>query len=97
MEYLATDVTNSLYYSVKAKILKAICLAQLGYINESYMMLLKVSQEKDLPLSYMKPTEFSLKEIGYNFSPSQTPYINENSPFDEKNREPIENIMKLEV
>lgn len=48
-------------------------------------------------MGYMKPTEFSLKEIGYNYSPNQTPYENEHSPYDERNKEPIDNISKLEV
>lgn len=36
MEYIATDLTLSVFYSAKSKLLKSIALSNLGYINESF-------------------------------------------------------------
>jgi len=97
MEYIATDIVMSAYYSVKAKILKSICLSALGYINESYMLLAKVLKEKDLPMSLLKNSEYSKKEHGYNYTPDSINYINQYSPYDDRNNNAIENITKLEL
>ena len=36
MEYIASDVTKSKILTVKARILKAVALIEIGYINEAY-------------------------------------------------------------
>jgi hypothetical protein len=36
MEYIALDITKSKILTVKARILKAIALTEIGYINEAY-------------------------------------------------------------
>lgn len=37
MDYIATDICHSAFYSIRAKILKSIALANIGCINESYI------------------------------------------------------------
>jgi len=39
MDYLATDLTCSSFYSMRAKIMRSAALAACGFINESYQML----------------------------------------------------------
>jgi len=56
MDYIATDICYSPFYSVRAKILKSIALANIGSINESYTQLQKVIKEKDLPIKWLKST-----------------------------------------
>jgi hypothetical protein len=36
MEYIASEVTKSKVLTIKARILKAIALVEIGYINEAY-------------------------------------------------------------
>jgi hypothetical protein len=52
-EYLATDVVKNAELSIRAKILKSICLSEAGYISESIKYLTKVSLEKDLPIIWL--------------------------------------------
>jgi hypothetical protein len=42
MDYIATDVTKNNSLSMRAKLMKSIALADIGMINESITMLLKV-------------------------------------------------------
>ena len=39
MDYIATDILRSPFYSVRAKIIKSIALSSIGYLNESYNLL----------------------------------------------------------
>ncbi|EAR94374.2 hypothetical protein TTHERM_00049190 (macronuclear) [Tetrahymena thermophila SB210] len=90
MDYIATDVCQSAFYSVRAKIMKSIALANIGYINESYFQLQKVIKEKDLPLRWLKPTEYLMRERGNNWFPEGEGFNNSSHPYQEKNREIIE-------
>jgi hypothetical protein len=47
MEYLALEVTKSKVLVAKARSLKGIALAEIGYINEAYQILLKLFNKKD--------------------------------------------------
>jgi len=49
-EYLATDILNSPYYSIRAKLVKIIAVSNLGYINDAYQLLIKVAKERDIPI-----------------------------------------------
>jgi len=48
-------------------------------------------------MSLFRASEFSKKEHGFNFTPDAVPYINQYSPYDDRNNVAIENIMKLEI
>ena len=54
LDYIATDICQSPFYSLRAKILKAISLANVGKMKESYIELEKVIHEKDLPIVWIK-------------------------------------------
>ena len=49
-DFLATDLLKSKYYSIRSKLLKAIAISNLGYINEAYQLLIKVKELKDIPI-----------------------------------------------
>ncbi len=56
-EYIATDILQSYFYSFRAKVLKAISLSHIGFINEAYQYLQKCFKEKDMPIPWLKPSE----------------------------------------
>ncbi len=49
MEYIASDIARSKVLTVKARLMKAIALTEIGYINEAYQMYNRVLSLKDLP------------------------------------------------
>jgi len=52
MDYIATDILLSGFYSMRAKIMRSIALAMNGLINESYQFLQRAFNEKDIPLCW---------------------------------------------
>ena len=66
-DYIATDVVKNAQLSIKAKILKAICLAEAGFIAEAMKYLTKVAFEKDLPIIWLESSDYLKKEKGMNW------------------------------
>lgn len=110
MDYLATDVVCSPFYSMRAKLMRATALAHCGFINEAYQMLQRAFNERDLPVAWLpRQSEFVKREKGStwffnsnsgggeasNSANSTGGYYNNNGyPFTEKNREIIEILLK---
>lgn len=89
MDYLATDLTCSSFYSMRAKIMRSAALAACGFINESYQMLQRAYNEKDLPIPWLpRQGEFVKREKGSTwFYNAGDAYNNNQYPFTEKNKE----------
>jgi hypothetical protein len=49
MEHLASDVTRSQILTVKARLIRAVALAEIGYINEALLTYRRILELKDLP------------------------------------------------
>lgn len=75
-EYLGTDILKHAETSIKAKIYKAILLAELGLVSEAMTYLIKVANEKDLPVLWLDSSEFLKKEKGMNWVPETNSYNN---------------------
>ena len=61
MEYLASDVTRSQILTVKARLLRAVALAEIGYINEALLTYRRILELKDLPDYGKQKSAFSEK------------------------------------
>lgn len=61
MEYLASEITRSKILTVKARLMRATALVELGYINEAFMIYKRVLSMKDLPDYGARQSEFSIK------------------------------------
>jgi hypothetical protein len=57
MEYMASDVTRSKVLTVKARLIKATALVELGYINEGLQIYSRILAMKDLPDYAARPSE----------------------------------------
>ena len=78
--------------------LKSIALSEVGQINESFQIFIKIVNEKNLPLQWMKETEYLKRDQGSNwFSPNMDFYFNNLPWYHEKNKEAIENIQKMNL
>jgi hypothetical protein len=67
MEYIASEITRSKVLTVKARLLKASALIELGYINEALQIYKRIINMKDLPDYGARHSEHSMKEGGKNF------------------------------
>lgn len=67
MEYTASDITRSKILTVKARLMRATALVELGYINEAFMIYKRILSRKDLPEYGARHSEYSLKQDGKNF------------------------------
>ena len=67
MEYLASDISKSKLLTVKARILKAISLSEIGYINEAFQLYNRILSLKDLPKTGSRSSDFTEKKDGKNF------------------------------
>lgn len=95
MEYIANDIAKSRVLTVKARLLKAIALIEIGYINEAYQIYNRVLSQKDLPKHGIRESEFTSKKDGKNyFFPASQKYYNNFPPEHEKNNEAVQNILK---
>jgi|LauGreDrversion4_2_1035121.scaffolds.fasta_scaffold602437_1 hypothetical protein len=95
MEYIASDISRSKILTVKSRILKAIGLTEIGYLNEAYQMYNRVLSLKDLPKIGTRDSDFVVKKEGKNFYfPYNQRYHNHLPPEHEKNQEAIQNILK---
>ena len=57
MEYIAAEVTKSQVLVLKARIIKAIALIEIGYINEAYMIYQRILDCEDLPVHGSRGSE----------------------------------------
>jgi hypothetical protein len=90
MEFIASDISRSKILTVKARILKALALTDIGYLNEAYQLYNRILSLKDLPKIGSRDSEFSLKKDGKNFYfPYAQRYHNNLPPEHEKNQEAI--------
>lgn len=90
MEYVAVDITKSKILTVKARILKAIAMVEIGYINEAYQLYNRLLSLKDLPKHGNRESEFTIKKEGKNFYfPYTQRYHNHLAPENDKNNEAI--------
>lgn len=86
MEYLAADVTRSKVLTVKARLLRAVALVELGYINEAFLVYRRILLLKDLPEHGLPNSDYSQKLHGKNFHfDADSGYFNDLPPTDEKN------------
>jgi len=58
---LASEITRSKILTVKARLMRATALVELGYINEAFMIYKRVLSMKDLPDYGARQSEFSIK------------------------------------
>jgi hypothetical protein len=96
MEYIASDISKSKILIVKARLLKALALTEVGYINEAYQLYNRVLSLKDLSKIGSRESDFTVKKEGKNFYfPYSQRYHNNLPPEHEKNTEAIQNILKV--
>ena len=67
MEYVAFEISKSKQLVIKARILKAIALTEIGYINEAYQLYNRILSMKDLPKIGTRESEYMQKKDGKNF------------------------------
>ena len=67
MEYIAHDITKSKVLTVKARVLKAIALTEIGYINEAYQLYNSILSLKDHSKHGVRESDFMQKKEGKNF------------------------------
>jgi hypothetical protein len=95
MEYIAADVARSKVLTVKARLLKASALVELGYINEGLQIYNRILSMKDLPDYGARHSEHSMKQGGKNFQfPSDQVYRNELPPEADENQPSIKSLLE---
>lgn len=86
MEYIATEILQNAYYSIRAKLIKSVALSQISLINESLQLLIAVANEKNLPLNWLRESEFLKKEKGSNWFNNSLMIHNDMPFYDDKNK-----------
>ena len=95
MEYIAADVARSKVLAVKARLLKASALVELGYINEGLQIYNRILSMKDLPDYGARGSEHSAKQRGKNFQfPSDQVYRNDLSPEADENQAVLKALLE---
>jgi hypothetical protein len=98
MEHLSNEIVPSEYYSVKAKLIKSICLAKFGMINEALQYLLRVQNKKDNFRVWVKNSEYIKLSKGVNFSFTDSYfYHNDITPYDDRNQEVLDKIIDMGI
>lgn len=97
MDYIATDIVKNTVYSMRAKLMKSLMLADIGMIREAILMLTKAVSEKDLPLMWIRQSEYVKRERGCNWYPTDTLYNNAVGASENVNKEVIDSVKKMEV
>jgi predicted nucleic acid-binding OB-fold protein len=67
MEYISSDISRSKLLTVKSRLLKAIGLTEIGFINEAYQLYNRILSLKDLPKIGARDSDFLVKKEGKNF------------------------------
>ena len=98
-EYLACDICKNINYTLFSRILKVICLAELGYINEAFMNYYKIMRKFDLPqlLNSGYKIYSTGKYANLTHNEDKINYFNNLPPEDEKNIAALNTILKLTV
>ena len=95
MEYIAQNVTKSVILVTKARIIKAVALVELGYINQAYMIYKRILDSKDLPKHGARSSEYAGKADGSNYHIDQSDkYHNDLTPEDDKNQPALTLLQK---
>lgn len=94
-EHLAVDITKKVELAVRAKIIKAIALAHCGLISEAIVYIAKVSQEKDLPITWIDPSDHLKREKGQNWFFEEVTFDNSKHWSEPPNKEAIEYLKKI--
>ena len=98
-EYLACDRCKNINYTLFARILKIICLAEIGYINEAFMNYYKIIKKYDLPLLMNSGYKiyFTGKYANLTHNEDKVNYYNNLPPDDDKNINALNTLIKLNV
>ena len=83
MDYVATDIVKHFSYSMRAKLIKTIALADIGMVREAVSMLLRAANDKDMPLYWTRQSEFIKRERGCNWYPNDQPLYNNSATFND--------------
>lgn len=95
MEFVASEVTRSKILTVKARLLKASALVELGHINEALQVYKRVLSLKDLPDYGARHSEHSKRQEGQNFQfPAGEGYRNDLSPEADENQAAIKLLLE---
>ena len=98
-EYLACDKCKNINYTLFSRILKIICLAEIGYINEAFMNYYKIIKKYDLPqiLSSGYKVYSTGKYANLTHNEDKVNYFNNLPPDDEKNINALNTLIKLTI
>ena len=98
-EYLACDKCKNINYTLFSRILKIICLAEIGYINEAFMNYYKIIKKYDLPqiLSSGYKEYSTGKYANLTHNEDKVNYFNNLPPDDEKNINALNTLIKLTI
>ena len=98
-EYLACDKCKNINYTLFSRILKIICLAEIGYINEAFMNYYKIIKKYDLPqiLSSGYKVYSTGKYANLAHNEDKVNYFNNLPPDDEKNINALNTLIKLTI
>ena len=98
-EYLACDKCKNINYTLFSRILKVICLAEIGYINEAFMNYYKIIKKYDLPqiLSSGYKVYSTGKYANLTHNEDKVNYFNNLPPDDEKNINALNTLIKLTI
>ena len=98
-EYLACDVCKNINYALFSRILKVVCLAELGYINEAFMNYYKIMRKYDLPQLFNSGYKIysTGKYANLTHNEDKINYFNNLPPEDDKNISALNTIIKLDV
>jgi len=95
MEYVAQNVVKSAILVTKARVIKAVALLEIGYIDQALMIFKRVLKGKDLPKHGSRVSEVLAKIDGPNFNfSSKEGYRNDLSPEADENQTALQFLQK---
>ena len=95
-EYLSCDICKHVHFTLKSRVMRIVCLSELGMINEAMMMYYKVIKKFDMPtLLSMGYKDYSNGKFA-NLQ-SEIKFYNDLPPEDQKNIDAVNAFMKLSV
>ena len=98
-EYLACDICKDINYTLFSRILKIVCLAELGYINEAFMNYYKILRKFDLPQlldsGYKVYSTGKYANLAHN--EDKVNFFNNLPPEDDKNINGFNMFLKLNI
>ena len=98
-DYLSCDICKNINYTLYSRILKIICLSEIGYINEAMMNYYKIIKKYDMPtyLSLGYKEYFVGKYANLTHNDDKINYSNNLPSDDQNNINAINNLIKLQV